>query len=43
VSARGSDLKRRLGIADGATAGALGALEICSRPPWNNCTISLVS
>ena len=40
VSARGSLLKRGEGTADGATAGARGAAEICSRPPWKSCTKS---
>ena len=42
VSARGSVLKRRLGMAEGAAVGARGEAEICSRPPWLNWTSSLV-
>jgi hypothetical protein len=42
VSARGSDAKRGEGTADGATAGARGDAEICSRPPWKSWTSSRV-
>ena len=42
VSARGSAMYRGEGTAEGATVGARGADEICSRPPWKSCTNSFV-
>jgi hypothetical protein len=42
VSARGSEWKRGLGTAEGATAGGRGAPPNCSRPPWKSWTKSFV-